>query len=141
MQQNKSYVIQPIFILNKLGGIVLEFSSRLTKIQEVFYDMDLTDSIIDNFTFENLTDFKIIIDYYNTEENEEQIVLLFKNCTFVDYSLDEDMYKLNNYKLNYSQFTITKVIVEEIDNQICVKVFTVSNENVFLKIICHDVIF
>lgn len=141
MQQNKSYVIQPIFILNKLGGIVLEFSSRLTKIQEVFYDMDLTDSIIDNFTFENLTDFKIIIDYYNTEENEEQIVLLFKNCTVVDYSLDEDMYKLNNYKLNYSQFTITKVIVEEIDNQICVKVFTVSNENVFLKIICHDVIF
>ncbi|HHQ1154169.1 TPA: hypothetical protein ACSK98_002905, partial [Listeria innocua] len=71
----------------------------------------------------------------------EQIVLLFKNCTVVDYSLDEDMYKLNNYKLNYSQFTITKVIVEEIDNQICVKVFTVSNENVFLKIICHDVIF
>lgn len=141
MQQNKSYVIQLIFILNKLGGIVLEFSSRLTKIQEVFYDMDLTDSIIDNFTFENLTDFKIIIDYYNTEENEEQIVLLFKNCTVVDYSLDEDMYKLNNYKLNYSQFTITKVIVEEIDNQICVKVFTVSNENVFLKIICHDVIF
>ncbi|HBM3470227.1 TPA: hypothetical protein LWG50_002594, partial [Listeria monocytogenes] len=52
------------------------FSSRVTKIQEVFYDMDLTDSIIDNFTFENLTDFKITIDYYNTEENEEQIVLL-----------------------------------------------------------------
>ncbi|HAC4876814.1 TPA_asm: hypothetical protein GZV10_13610, partial [Listeria monocytogenes] len=47
--------------------------------------MDLTDSIIDNFTFENLTDFKITIDYYNTEENEEQIVLLFKNCTVVDY--------------------------------------------------------
>ncbi|EEO4444847.1 hypothetical protein G6I72_001252, partial [Listeria monocytogenes] len=113
------------------------FSSRVTKIQEVFYDMDLTDSIIDNFTFENLTDFKITIDYYNTEENEEQIVLLFKNCTVVDYRLDEDMYKINNYKLNYSQFTITKVVVEEIDYQICAKLYTVSNENVFLKIICQ----
>ncbi|MBC2074818.1 hypothetical protein [Listeria marthii] len=116
------------------------FSDRVVKIQDTFYDIDLTDSIIDNLTFEQLTDFKITIDYYYTEEEEEQIVLLFKNCTVVDYSLDNDMYKINNYELNYSQFTITKVIIEEVDKQICAKIFTVSNENVFLKIICQDII-
>ncbi len=86
-------------------------------------------------------DLKIIVDYYFTEKEQEHIALLFKKCTAVNYSLKRDVYELNHFKLNYSQFTITKVKVEQIKNQIVIKIFTVNDENEFLQIICQDVNF
>lgn len=122
--------------------LLLEFKEILAKVQNNFYNYDLTDSIIENISFsDNLTDFKLVVDYYYTEKEEEHIILLFKNCTVVNYALEKEIYKLNNYELNFSQFTITKVIIEEVEDQICIKIFTVNDENEFLRIVCQDINF
>lgn len=120
----------------------MEFKETLLTVRNNFYNYDFTDSIIESISFvDNLTDFKLIVDYYFTEKEEEHVVFLFKNCTVVNYKIEKEIYELNNYELNFSQFTITKVIVEEIDDQICIKIFTVNDENEFLRIVCQDVTF
>lgn len=120
----------------------MKFNENLSAVQNNFYDIDFTDSIIETMSFNNnLTDFELIVDYYFTEKGEEQITINFENCTTISYDMPKEIYEINDYQLNFSQFTISKVEVEGIDSQICIKLFTVSDENELLKIICQNVIF
>lgn len=122
--------------------LLLKFEDNLLTVQDKFYNYDLTDSVIEYISFEdNLKDFKLIVDYFFTEKEEEHLLLLFRNCTDLNYSMSKKTYELNDYELNVSQFTLTKVLVEELDKQICIKLFTIDDENEFLKIVCQDVSF
>lgn len=120
----------------------MSLENKLKKIQESFYEYDFTDSIIEKLYFdEGLVNFFLHIDYYFTEDSEEQIKLTFKNCTEVKYEIPQKLYEMNNNSLNVSHFTITKIVVTGINNQLGIKIFTVDNETELLKILCEDVSF
>lgn len=120
----------------------MSLENKLKKIQESFYEYDFTDSIIEKLYFdEGLVNFFLHVDYYFTEDSEEHIRLTFKNCTEVKYEIPQKLYEMNNNSLNVSHFTITKIVVTGINNQLCIKIFTVDNESEFLKVLCENVSF
>lgn len=120
----------------------MEMEEHLKRIQKKFYEYDFTDSIIEDLCFDkDLVNFCIFVDYFFTEEDEEHIQLIFEKCTKVDYEIPQDIYTMNNDELNVSHFTITKILVNVIGDQVCIKIFTFNNESEFLKVICKNVKF
>lgn len=114
----------------------------MRRIQKSFYEYDFTDSIIESLRFDDrLVNFILTVDYYFTESAAEIIELIFENCTMVDYEIPQEIYNMNNCILNISHFTIVKTSVAEIDNQVCVKIFTTDDDREFLRILCQDVQF
>lgn len=119
----------------------MKFEDNIEEVKKKFYDYDLTDSIIENMSYDDLTNFTITVDYYFTEKQEEHIKILFKNCTAINYEIEKKIYESNDWKLNESHFTITKVIVSDMNEQIEIKLFTIHEDKEFLKIRCQDVTF
>lgn len=79
------------------------------------------------------------VDLYFAKSDEKNIELIFEDCTVVNYEMPQEIYQMNTNNLNISHFTITKVLVTEMDNQLCIKIFTFDNDNEFLKILCQNV--
>lgn len=120
----------------------MEINKNVRRIQKSFYDSDFTDSIIESLRFDNrLVNFIVTVDYYFTESDVEIVELIFENCTMVDYEIPQEIYKMNDDILNASHFTIVKTSVAEMDNQVCIKIFTADYDREFLKILCQDVRF
>lgn len=120
----------------------MEINKNMRRIQKSFYEYDFTDSIIEGMRFDDrLVNFIVTVDYYFTESDVEIIELIFENCTTVNYEIPQESYKMNDGILNASHFTIVKTSVAEMDNQVCIKIFTADDDREFLKILCQDVQF
>lgn len=120
----------------------MEINKNVSRIQKSFYEYDFTDIIIESLRFDDrLVSFIVTVDYYFTESDVEIVELIFENCTMVDYEIPQEIYNMNNGILNISHFTIVKTSVAEIDNQVCIKIFTADYNCEFLKILCQNVRF
>lgn len=120
----------------------MEINKDVRRIQKIFYEYDFTDSIIESMRFDDrLVTFIVAVDYYFAESDAEIIELIFENCTAVDYKIPQEIYKRNEGMLNISHFTIVNTSVTEIDNHLCIKIFTADYDREFLKILCQDVHF
>ncbi|MGG5341229.1 hypothetical protein [Enterococcus sp. AZ192] len=107
--------------------------NKYKSISDFFDELDLTDSIIENISFDkNLTDLKIEVTHFFDED--KLISIKFNNCYKFDYELSKDIYILNDNQLNFSHFTITKILIDE-----GINIFTINDDEPLIKIMCQTV--
>lgn len=102
--------------------------------KEFFYNFDLTDSMIETMTFTpDLSSLCLRFEHYFDDDAVKNIY--FRNISKMEYSIPEEIYEMNDGKLNFSHFTITATTVAILDNEI--QLFTFDSKNPFLRIKCE----
>lgn len=97
--------------------------------QEIYNTLDFTDSIVEEIKWKNnLSDLVLMLDYYNTEKEDEEILKLrFTDCIKADFSLsnkllsasdeEKDSYRLSWYTIQSYKLVEESELLKKYNNK------------------------